>query len=110
MVGMRVQSFRLHVQGPCQSRSVVEVSEVSEMARLCWRGLVGFGICNIHHSTPHQGSSILVDHLCTLQCQVGLVHLFGGSVCCGVLGVSSVEVLLQVKILVFFLQESWAII
>jgi hypothetical protein len=27
------------------------VSEVSEMARVCQRGLVGFGICDIHHIT-----------------------------------------------------------
>jgi hypothetical protein len=48
MVGTQVQSSGLHVQGPCQSRSAVEVSEVSEMAKVCQRGLVGFRICNIH--------------------------------------------------------------
>jgi hypothetical protein len=50
MVGMWVQSSGLCVQGPCQSRSMAEVSEVSEMARVCQRGLVGFGICDIHHT------------------------------------------------------------
>jgi hypothetical protein len=49
MVGMWVQSSGLHVQGPRWSGSMAEVSEVSEMARVCRRGLVGFRICNIHH-------------------------------------------------------------
>jgi hypothetical protein len=42
MVDMLVQSSGLHVQGPCWSRSAVEVSEVSEMARV----LEGVGRCN----------------------------------------------------------------
>jgi hypothetical protein len=60
MVGMQVQSSGLHVQGPCQSRGVVEVSEVLEMARVCWRGLVGFGICDIHeyHTLPSPTQSL----------------------------------------------------
>jgi hypothetical protein len=29
---------------------MVEVLEVSEVARVCQRGLIGFGICNIHHT------------------------------------------------------------
>jgi hypothetical protein len=48
MMGVQVWSSGLHVQGPCLSRSAAEVSEVLEMARVCQRGLVGFGICNIH--------------------------------------------------------------
>jgi hypothetical protein len=52
MVGAQVRSSGLRVQGPCWSRSAAGVSEVSEMARVCWRGLVGFGICDIHHSDP----------------------------------------------------------
>jgi hypothetical protein len=52
MVGVQVQSSGLRVQGPCWSRSAAEVSEVSEMVRVCWRGLVGFGICNIHRRSP----------------------------------------------------------
>jgi hypothetical protein len=51
MVGAWVQSSGLCVQGPCQSRSTVEVSEVSEMARVYRRGLVGFGIFDIHRRT-----------------------------------------------------------
>jgi hypothetical protein len=56
MVVAWVQSSGLHVQGPCWSRSMAEVLEVLEMARVCWRGLVRFGICDIHHSrsTCHQ--------------------------------------------------------
>jgi hypothetical protein len=54
MVGMQVWSSGLCVQGPCWSRSAAEVSEseVSEMARVCWRGLVGFEICDIHCTEP----------------------------------------------------------
>jgi hypothetical protein len=57
MVGVQVQSSGLCVQGPCQSRSVVEVLEVLEvleMARVCQRGLVGFGICDIHCSRRNE--------------------------------------------------------
>jgi hypothetical protein len=43
-------------------------------------------MCDIRHSTPHQGSSILADYLHTLQCQVGLVHMVGGSIHWGVSG------------------------
>jgi hypothetical protein len=50
MVGAQVRSSGLRVQGPCWSRSVAEVLEVLEMARVCRRGLVGFGICDIHRT------------------------------------------------------------
>jgi hypothetical protein len=60
MVGARVRSSGLCVQGPCRSRSAAEVSEVSEMARVCRRGLVGFGICDIH---------------CTYHCMWMILHI-----------------------------------
>jgi hypothetical protein len=55
MVGARVRSSGLCVQGPCQSRSAAGVLEVLEMARVCRRGLVGFGICNIHRTCAPAG-------------------------------------------------------
>jgi hypothetical protein len=55
MVGTWVWSSGLCVQGPCQSRSAAEVSEVSEMARVCQRGLGGFGICDIHRTCAPAG-------------------------------------------------------
>jgi hypothetical protein len=54
MVDTLVQSSGPHVQGPWQSRSAAEVLEVSEMARVCWRGLVGFG--NMQYSLHFNSS------------------------------------------------------
>jgi hypothetical protein len=44
-----VQSSRLHVQGSCQNESVVGMLEVSGLAGMCWRRLVGFG--NMRYSS-----------------------------------------------------------
>jgi hypothetical protein len=42
MVAVLVQSSGPHVQGPYWSGGAAEMSEMSEVARVCWRGLVRF--------------------------------------------------------------------
>jgi hypothetical protein len=69
---MLVQSSRLHVQGSCWSGSVVGMLEVSGLAGMCQRRLVGFGNMQYSSHNPDLQVAQCTDHLICAIISLGL--------------------------------------